>query len=277
MLNIGCHLSVTKGYLHMAQVAHQLGGNTFQFFTRNPRGGSAKALDENDARAMMAFMREHNFAPILAHAPYTLNPGSAETKGQDFAHLVFTEDLARMEHMPGNLYNFHPGTHGQNSMEDGIREVIQIMNDVLYSQQNTTVLLETMSGKGSEIGNTFEQLRAVIDSVKLTEKLGVCLDTCHVYAAGYDIVKRLDDVLADFDKVIGLERLKAVHLNDSMTPFDSRKDRHALIGEGSIGFEALTRVINHPKLKHLPFYLETPTDDEGHGVEITRLKAVYTG
>lgn len=275
MLNIGCHLSVSKGYLHMAELAHELGGNTFQFFTRNPRGGSAKALDADDARAMVAFMQKHAFAPILAHAPYTLNPASSEAKGQNFAHLVFNEDLERMEHMPGNLYNFHPGAHGANSMADGISAVIKIMNDVLYAQQSTTVLLETMSGKGTEIGSTFAQLRQIIDGVKLNDKLGVCLDTCHVFAAGYDVVHKLDDVLAEFDKTIGLERLKAVHLNDSMTPFDSRKDRHALIGAGTIGMEAITHVINHPQLKHLPFFLETPTEDAGHGEEIAKLKAAY--
>lgn len=275
MLNIGCHLSVSKGYLHMAQTAVNLDGNTFQFFTRNPRGGKAKALDINDVNAMLAFMSEHNFAPLLAHAPYTVNPGSVAAQNREFARLVFTEDLERMEHLPGNLYNFHPGSYGTSDLETGIGEVITLLNEVLKPELKTTVLLETMAGRGNEIGGTFEELRTILDGVELNDKMGVCLDTCHVFAAGYDIVNDLDGVLAEFDRTLGLERLKAVHLNDSLTPLGSNKDRHALLGEGDLGFDAITRIINHPKLKHLPFYLETPTDDEGHGKEIKRLRSTY--
>lgn len=275
MLNIGCHLSVAKGYLSMAQTAVKLGGNTFQFFTRNPRGGRAKALDPEDARAMVEFMHKHKFAPILGHAPYTLNPASTEAKAKDFAHLVFKEDLERMEHMPGNLYNFHPGSHGSSNLETGIKEVVAVMNDVLHQKLQTTVLLETMSARNNEIGGVFEHLKTIINGVKLNDKLGVCMDTCHVFAAGYDIVNDLDGVLEEFDRTLGLARLKAVHLNDSLTPLGSHNDRHALIGQGQIGFAAITRFINHPKLRHLPFYLETPTDDEGHGEEIAALHKVF--
>ena len=277
MLNIGCHLSVAKGYLNMAETAVSLGGNTFQFFTRNPRGGKAKALDLDDLNNMLAYMAKHHFAPLLAHAPYTLNPGSVEAKGREFARLVLTEDLARMEHIPGNLYNFHPGSYGASDLTTGIGEVIALLNEMLKSGQHTTVLLETMAGRGNEIGGRFEELRAIIDGVELKDKMGVCLDTCHVFAAGYDIVGDLDGVLREFDRVLGLERLKAVHLNDSLTPMDSKKDRHALIGAGAIGLPAIVRIINHPKLKHLPFYLETPTDDVGHGQEIQKLKAACKG
>lgn len=277
MLNIGCHLSVAKGYLHMAETAVSIGGNTFQFFTRNPRGGKAKTLDMDDLKAMLAFMAENHFAPILAHAPYTLNPGSVEAKGREFAKLVFTEDLARMEHMPGNLYNFHPGSYGASDLTTAVREVIAHLNAALTPELKTTVLLETMAGRGNEIGGRFEELRTIIDGVELKDKMGVCMDLCHVFAAGYDIVNDLDGVLKQFDEVLELTRLKAVHLNDSMTPLGSAKDRHALIGKGDIGFEAIVRIINHPKLKHLPFYLETPTDDEGHGQEIQKLKAAFKG
>lgn len=259
----------------MARTAVNLGGNTFQFFTRNPRGGKAKALDINDVNAMLAFVSEHNFAPLLAHAPYTVNPGSVAAQSREFARLVFTEDLERMEHLPGNLYNFHPGSYGASDLETGIREVIALLNEVLKPELRTTVLLETMAGRGNEIGGTVEELRAILDGVKLSDKMGVCLDTCHVFAAGYDIVNNLDGVLKKFDSVLGLDRLKAIHLNDSLTPLGSNKDRHALLGEGDLGFDAIVRIINHPKLKRLPFYLETPTDDEGHGREIQKLLAAY--
>lgn len=275
MFNIGCHLSVAKGYLNMAQTALALGGNTFQFFTRNPRGGKAKALDIDDLNAMLNLMQKHNFAPILGHAPYTLNPGSIKIESRDFAHLVFSEDLERMEHMPGNLYNFHPGSYGASNLETGIKEVIAIMNDVLTPKLQTTVLLETMSGRKNELGSSFEELASIINGVKLKDKLGVCLDTCHVFTAGYDIVHDLDGVLNAFDRALGLARLKAVHLNDSMTPLGSHRDRHELIGKGAIGFAAISRIINHPKLRHLPFYLETPTDDKGHGEEIKALRKAY--
>lgn len=277
MLNIGCHLSVAKGYLRMAEVAVAIGGNTFQFFTRNPRGGKAKALDLNDLNAMLNYMAGHSFAPILAHAPYTLNPGSVEAKGREFARMVFTEDLARMEHMPGNLYNFHPGSYGASNLETAVKEVIAHLNAVLKPELKTTVLLETMAGRGNEIGGRFEELRAIINGVELKDKMGVCMDICHVFAAGYDIVNDLEGVLKEFDRVLGLGCLKAVHLNDSMAPLGSGKDRHALIGEGAIGFPAIVRFISHPKLKHLPFYLETPTDDNGHGEEIQKLKAACKG
>lgn len=277
MFNIGCHLSVSKGYLHMAQTAVKLGGNTFQFFTRNPRGGKAKALDMDDVKALLAYMGEHKFAPVLAHAPYTLNPGSVEKDKTEFAHLVFSEDLARMEHLPGNLYNFHPGSYGASNLTTAMNQVVELLNQVLTPGLSTTVLLETMSGKGNEIGGVFEELRYIMDGVQLRDKLGVCLDTCHVLAAGYDIVNDLDGVLTSFDKILGLDKLKAVHLNDSMMPAGSHKDRHALLGEGVIGWEAIVRVINHPELKRLPFYLETPTDDEGHGHEMARLHKAYKG
>jgi len=272
MLNIGCHLSVAKGYLHMGKEALGIGANTFQFFTRNPRGSKAKEIDEKDAAALVAFMEEHNFAPVLGHAPYTLNPCSPDPKVREFAQMVIAEDILRMEYIPHNLYTFHPGSHGGQGSEAGMEFIVEFLNKALFKEQTTLVLLETMSGKGSEVGRSFEEIRAILDRVELTEKVGVCLDTCHIYSAGYDIVSDLDGVLEEFESIIGLDRLKGIHLNDSMNPFDSSKDRHARIGEGSIGLEPIINVINHPKLHHLPFYLETPNDVAGYGEEIKLLR-----
>lgn len=276
-MKIGCHLSIAKGYLHIGKEAHAIGANTFQFFSRNPRGGNARALNTEDIAALREFMAEHGFAPILAHAPYTLNACSKDPHLREFAERVMMEDLALMEYLPGNSYNFHPGSHVGQGIPAGIELISEILNRILTPEQHTLVLLETMSGKGSEVGGTFEDLRAILDRVSLQETMGVCLDTCHVYSAGYDIVNDLDGVLQRFDKVIGLNRLKAVHLNDSLTPFHSLKDRHARIGEGSIGLDAIVRVINHPALKDLPFYLETPNEAEGHAQEIKLLKERWHG
>jgi deoxyribonuclease-4 len=227
MLNIGCHLSVSKGYKHMGEQALSIGANTFQYFTRNPRGSKAKKIDIKDTAALMSLVREHHFAPLLGHAPYTLNACSADPKIREFAQMVMKEDLLNMEYLPGNLYTFHPGTHVGQGTEAGINHIVELLNEVLTPDQSTLVLLETMSGKGSEVGSTFEELKTILDRVEFIEKMGICLDTCHVYAAGYDIVHNLDGVLEDFDRVIGLDFLKAIHLNDSLTPYNSRKDRHA--------------------------------------------------
>ncbi len=275
MLHVGCHLSSAKGYEAMGKVALSIGANTFQFFTRNPRGSKAKAIDEQDISRFLKLAGDNGFGILLAHAPYTLNPCSADPKVTRFAAQVLQEDLALMEYLPGSLYNFHPGSHVGQGVEKGIELVAAQLNDVLSSGQTTTVLVETMSGKGSEIGKTFEELAAIIERVELKEKLGVCLDTCHVYSAGYDLVNRLDGVLEHFDSVLGLERLRAIHLNDSMTPFASFKDRHETIGKGSLGEQAFINLINHPVLRELPFFLETPRDDAGHGQEIAWLKEHY--
>lgn len=275
MLYIGCHLSASAGFLAMGKMALSLNANTFQFFTRNPRGGTAKAMDPQDAAALMSLCQENNFGPLLAHAPYTLNACSKDASIRDFAYRTFTDDLARLEHLPGSLYNFHPGSHVGQGTEVGISQITDILNRVLFPGQKTTVLLETMAGKGSEVGGRFEELKQIIDGVNLTEKIGVCLDTCHVHDAGYDIVNDLDGVLAEFDRIIGLERLYAIHINDSKNPFESHKDRHEKIGDGSIGLPAMTRIINHPALRHLPFYLETPNDEAGYGAEIALLRSVY--
>lgn len=277
MLYIGCHLSSAKGYEAMGKTALSIGANTFQFFTRNPRGSKAKAIDEPDIARFLKLAGENSFGTLLAHAPYTLNPCSADPKVTRFAAQVLREDLALMEHLPGHLYNFHPGSHVGQGVEQGIELVAAQLNDVLTPEQKTTVLLETMSGKGSEIGKTFEELAAVMERVDLNDKLGVCLDTCHVYSAGYDIVTQLDAVLEQFDAVLGLERLRAIHLNDSMTPFSSFKDRHETIGKGSLGEQAFINIINHPVLRELPFFLETPRDNAGHGEEIAWLKEHYRG
>lgn len=275
MLNIGCHLSASKGYLHMGEEALNLGANTFQFFTRNPRGSKAKAMDENDAAALIALAREHQFAPLLAHAPYTLNACSSDPKVREFAHMVMADDLARMEYLPNNLYTFHPGSHLGQGIETAITQITELLNQVLFAEQTTTVLLETMAGKGSEVGKSFEEINQILSGIDLVDKMGVCLDTCHVYSAGYDIVDDLDGVLEQFDKVIGIKRLKAIHLNDSMNPRDSQKDRHARIGEGTIGLEAITNIINHPQLCSLPFYLETPNELDGYSKEINLLKTLF--
>lgn len=278
MLNIGCHLSASKGYLNMAKETLEIKGNTFQFFTRNPRGGQAKEIDEGDIKEFLEISKENKFAKILAHAPYTINICSDKSETRRFGIDTMKDDLRRMEYTPGNMYNFHPGSHVGQGEEIGIQLIIDGLNEILeeYHDCSTTILLETMAGKGSEIGRNFEQIRKIIDGVKYNEKLGVCLDTCHVYDAGYDIVNDLDGVLKRFDDVIGLDRLKAIHLNDSKNPFESHKDRHEKIGEGTIGLDALSRVTNHKKLKHLPFFLETPNDDlSGWAKEIKMLKELY--
>lgn len=272
MLNIGSHLSASKGYLHMAEEAVSIGANTFQFFTRNPRGGSAKAIDPEDVKKALEYMSANGFAKILAHAPYTLNPCSKDEKTREFAHMTMADDLMRMEYTPNQMYNFHPGSHVGQGVEAGIEMISGLLNKVLTPETTTNVLLETMSGKGSEVGSRFEELREIIDRTELSDKLGVCLDTCHVYDAGYDIVNDLDGVIEQFDKVIGLERLKAIHLNDSKNPFASHKDRHEKIGDGSIGLDAMKRIINHPKLKNLTFLLETPNELDGYKNEIEILK-----
>ena len=277
MLYLGCHLSSAKGYEAMGKVALSIGANTFQFFTRNPRGSKTKAIDDQDIARFLKLAGDNSFGTLLAHAPYTLNPCSADPNVTRFAAQVLQEDLALMEHLPGNLYNFHPGCHLGQGAERGIELVAEQLNGVLTSELATTVLLETMSGKGSEVGRTFEELAAIMERVELKDKLGVCLDTCHVYSAGYDIVNSLDAVLEQFDSVLGLERLHAIHLNDSMTPFSSFKDRHETIGKGSLGEQAFINIINHPALRELPFFLETPRDDAGHGEEIAWLKEHYRG
>lgn len=276
MLNIGCHLSASKGFENMGLEALQINANTFQFFTRNPRGGKAKDIDEQDVAKLLKIMKNNNFAKILAHAPYTLNLCSADEGIREFAKNTMADDLRRMEYLPGNMYNFHPGSHVGQGVEVGINFIVKALNEILYKEQTTTVLLETMAGKGSEVGSKFEELKEIIDRVELDEKLGVCLDTCHVNDAGYDIVNNLDGVLEEFDRVIGLDRLKAIHINDSMNPLAAHKDRHQKIGEGYIGLEAFERIINHPKLRDLPFYLETPHDDiAGYGKEISVLRGLY--
>ena len=275
MLNIGCHLSTTKGFENMGKEAVRIGANTFQFFTRNPRGGKAKAIDEDDMAEFLKIAKENNFAKILAHAPYTLNACSADEKTRSFALGMMIDDLERMEYMPNNLYNFHPGSHVKQGVEIGIDYIVDMLNTVLKPEQTTTVLLETMAGKGTEVGRKFEEIAEIISRVELKDHIGVCLDTCHIYDAGYDIVNDLDGVLEEFDRIIGLDRLHAVHLNDSKNPFGSHKDRHEKIGVGSIGIETITKIINHPKLRHLPFFLETPNEIEGHGEEIKLLKSLY--
>lgn len=276
MLNIGCHLSASKGYEHMGKEALSIGANTFQFFTRNPRGSKAKQINPKDVAALINLIHEHQFAPILGHAPYTLNACSADPKIREFAQMVMVDDLANMEYLPNNLYNFHPGSHVGQGVDAGIDFIVELLNKALRPEQTTIVLLEAMAGKGSEIGN-FDELSLILQRVNLVEKMGVCWDTCHLYSAGYDIVNHLDRVLEQFDNLIGLEKLKAIHLNDSLTPYASHKDRHARIGEGSIGLEAIVNIINHPQLRHLPFYLETPNDVSGYGQEIKLLREAYHG
>ncbi len=275
MLKIGCHLSASKGYLHMAREILSIGGNTFQFFTRNPRGGSAKPVDEADAASFRQFAGENGIPVILAHAPYTLNGCSADPAIRDFAARTMADDLRRMEYVPGNLYNFHPGSHVGQGTETGIAQIAEMLNGILTEDMHTTVLLETMAGKGSEVGCTFEELREILDRVKLRDKMGVCMDTCHVSDAGYDIVHDLDGVLTTFDRVIGLERLKAVHINDSKNPLGAHKDRHEKIGEGTLGTETILRVMRHEALRNLPFYLETPNELDGYEREIRMLKELY--
>lgn len=275
MLNIGCHLSASKGYLNMGKTALGIDANTFAFFTRNPRGGSAKDIDENDIKAFLDFIGEHNFAKLVAHAPYTLNACSDKPQTREFAVNTMRDDLMRMEYTPNQYYNFHPGSHVGQGAETGIYLIVKQLNEVLTEDMTTTVLLETMAGKGSEVGRSFEELKEIIDGVKLNNKLGVCFDTCHVYDAGYDIVGDLNGVIDEFDRVIGLDRLKAIHMNDSKNPFGSHKDRHEKIGEGSIGFNTMVNIINHPKLKGLPIILETPNELDGYAHEIKMLREAY--
>jgi deoxyribonuclease-4 len=271
---IGSHLSATNGFLAMGQDALAIGANTFQFFTRNPRGGKAKEIIPDDVAAFLRLSQEHHFGFILAHASYTLNICSKDPGIRKFATATMADDLQRMEWLPGNLYNLHPGSHTGQGVETGIRQIIDNLNAILFTEQKTTVLLETMSGKGSEVGSSFEELRQILDGISLREKMGVCLDTCHIYDAGYDLVNDLDGVLAEFDRVIGLSHLKAIHLNDSINPFASRKDRHAGIGKGTLGIETFRKVINHPALQKLPFLLETPNELEGYAAEIKLLKSL---
>ena len=275
MFKIGCHLSAGKGYSNMAEEAKKIGGNTFQFFTRNPRGGNAKAIDEKDIEKFKILCEKYGINVILAHAPYTLNCCSAKPEIREFAINTMKDDLRRMEYTPNNYYNFHPGSHVGQGEEEGIKLIIKALNEVLSENQTTTVLLETMAGKGSEIGSKFEELKQIIDGVNLKEKLGICFDTCHVSDGGYDIKNNLDGVLKEFDKIIGLDRLKAIHINDSMNSIGSHKDRHQKIGEGYLGLNTFKNIINHPKLKDLPFYLETPNDLEGYEKEIELLKEIY--
>ena len=271
---IGCHLSAADGFRGLARDAIAVGANVFQFFTRNPRGGAAKPIDPEDVADFLATARKERFGPILAHAPYTLNACSAKEDTRRFAREVFADDLARMENVPGNLYNFHPGSHVGQGVETGVAQIAGILDEVLRPEQSTTVLLETMSGKGSEVGGRFEEIRAILDRAALGARMGVCLDTCHVWDAGYDVAGDLDGVLREFDRVVGLDRLRAIHLNDSRNPLGARKDRHARIGEGCIGLEALVRVVNHPLLRGLPFYLETPQDElSGWAAEIALLRS----
>lgn len=271
-LKIGCHLSASKGFLHMGKEAVSIGANTFQFFTRNPRGGQAKKIDEDDIEAFSAFSKEHGIGQILAHAPYTVNACSKDEKTRTFARETLEDDIRRMEYLPGNLYNFHPGSHVGQGVETGIDYIAETLNEVLKPEQTTTVLLETMAGKGSEIGRNFEELRAIIDKVELSDHLGVCLDTCHVYDGGYDIVQNLEGVLKEFNEIIGLARLKALHINDSKNPFASHKDRHEKLGEGSIGAECFRQIAKHPFLSGLPMLLETPNELPGYAKEIALMK-----
>ena len=276
MFYIGCHLSCSKGFTAMERDAERIGATTFQFFTRNPRGSSVKALDMEDIREFLKRKEEKGLGTLVAHAPYTLNACSADEKVREFARNTMADDLARLEHTPGNVYNFHPGSHVKQGTETGIRLIAETLNAILKPEQSTIVLLETMAGKGSEVGSRFEELREILDRVELSEKMGVCLDTCHVWDGGYDIAGDLDGVLTEFDRIVGLSRLKAVHLNDSMNPLGARKDRHARIGEGHIGLDALVRVVNHPALRELPFCLETPNDLEGYKREIGLLRSLRT-
>ena len=272
MFYIGCHLSSAKGFLAMGKDAEKIGATTFQFFTRNPRGGKAKEIDPADVDKLLALMEEHHFGKLVAHAPYTMNLCAAKENVRSFSIEMFQDDMKRMEYVPGNYYNFHPGSHVGQGAEKGIDLIAEALNVSLFPEQQTTVLLETMAGKGSEVGRNFQELREIIDRVELSDKLGVCLDTCHIWDGGYNIVEQLDEVLQEFDQVIGLNRLKAVHLNDSMNPLEAHKDRHEKIGEGSLGLAAFERIVTHPALAGLPFYLETPNERAGSAKESALLR-----
>ncbi len=277
MLTLGCHLSASKGFLHMGKEAVSVGANTFQFFTRNPRGFKVKELDVDDCKAFVEYWESVGGGKIVAHAPYTLNACSADEKTRELAYMIMSDDLARLEYVPGNYYNFHPGSHVKQGVEIGTDYIVDLLNRIIKPEQKTIVLLETMAGKGSEIGRTFEEIKTIIDRVEYKEKIGVCMDTCHVYDSGYDIVNDLDKVFEEFDGIIGLEKLYAVHLNDSKNPIGSHKDRHECIGKGNIGFDALAAFINHSAVKGLPMVLETPNELEGYKQEIELLKGVYKG
>ncbi len=274
MLNIGCHLSISNGFEAIGKQALEIGANTFQFFTRNPRGGAARKIDRADADALRELMRANGFSQILAHAPYTMNLCSSKAETREFAFNTLADDLERMEYLAGNLYNFHPGSHTGQGAEAGINQIAEALNNAMFSEMNTTVLLETMAGKGTEVGGRFEELAEIISRVKYNEKIGVCLDTCHVFDAGYDIVNHFDEVLNEFDRIIGLDRLKAVHLNDSMNYLGCHKDRHQKIGEGAIGLEAVKNIINNCHINKLPILLETPNDIDGYAKEIKLLKSI---
>ena len=277
MLTIGCHLSASKGFYEMGKTALSIGANTFAFFTRNPRGGAAKAIDPADIKALQALMQEHGFGKLVAHAPYTVNPCAANEKTREFARMALSDDMKRMEYLPGNYYNLHPGSHVGQGVETGIRLTAEMLNEIVTPDQSTTVLLETMAGKGSEIGRSFEELKAILDRLELPEKFGICMDSCHVSDGGYDIIHHLDALLDEFDRVIGLDKLKAMHLNDSMNPTGAHKDRHAKIGEGFLGTDTFADIINHPCLKDLPFILETPNELDGYAKEIDLLRNQYRG
>lgn len=273
MIYIGNHLSASKGFYAMGKMALKLGGDTFAFFTRNPRGGKAKDLDEEDIRKLQELMEEHHFGKLVAHAPYTLNLCSAKEDVRTFARETIADDLRRMEYLPGNYYNFHPGSHVGQGADQGIAMIAEVLNETLRPEQKTTVLLETMAGKGSEVGRTFEELRQILDRVECADRMGVCLDTCHVWDGGYDIVGDLDGVLRQFDEIIGLDRLLAVHLNDSKNDRGAAKDRHEKLGQGHIGPDALRAVVTHPLLQDRPFILETPNDDAGYAAEIAQVRS----
>ena len=274
MFYIGNHVSSSNGFEAMGRKTTELGGNTFAFFTRNPRGGKAKELDLDDIERLLAWMENHQFGKIVAHAPYTMNLCAAKEDIRTFSKNMLKDDLQRMEYLPGNFYNFHPGSHVGQGTEVGISLIAEALNEALWSECQTTVLLETMAGKGSEIGGTFEELRAILDLVECKDKVGVCFDTCHVWDGGYDIVNDLDGVLAEFDRIIGLDKLYAIHLNDSMNPLAAHKDRHQKLGEGNLGMQAIERIVTHPMLYGKPFILETPNEDEGYAKEIAMVKGI---
>ena len=277
MLNIGCHLSASKGFYHMGEEALSIGANTFAFFTRNPRGGKAKDIDEEDVKKFLKLAEENNFAKLVAHAPYTMNPCSSNEKVREFAYMVMEDDLRRMEYVPGNYYNFHPGSHTGQGAEKGIELISKMLNDLLKPDQNTVVLLESMAGKGSEVGRSFEELGEIIKRVHLKDKIGVCLDSCHISDGGYDVAGNFDKVLDEFDRVVGKEYLYAMHLNDSLNPVGAHKDRHAKIGEGYLGLETFDKIINHKDTQGLSFILETPNELPGYKKEIETLRGLYKG
>ncbi len=272
MLRIGPHVSYSKGFLNMAKTASSIGANTFQYFMRNPRGARAKAIDEKDLEEFKKFIEENNMGPILTHAPYTMNLASKTKRTREIAHIILEDDLKKMEMLPGNLYNLHPGSHVGQGVEEGTRLIVEALDSVLWDDMNTKVLLETMAGKGTEIGRSFEEIRDIIDRSKFGDNIYVCLDTCHIFEAGYDIVNDLDGVLEEFDKVVGLHKLQAIHINDSKNPLGARKDRHEKIGEGSLGIETFERIVNYPVLQNIPMYLETPNELDGYEKEIKILR-----